>query len=360
MFKTFKKVYISGNIFVFSSLNMKVSVCAPQPKSPQAILYINGARQTLALPIPQFIGEILQTSQVAERDLYPGVPSYDPETGCFDNPFHLHCSFMQSDFNRSYSNETDFPIPILEGRVYFDKEPFSLGVISTTNIPLNITYVYPQVPKRISFEVTRMANDYRKEQLLSIRRIESTKSAEDCLLQEIIEILNGDRYCGSLTSTYVQSIAMSSHHYAKTVREQYKGKWHAFLCKQYDLLHVFKYTADEIERYGLQHTCHANELRICLRKNLDGVIKGDCLRDSKRHFAEIEVHNFLRALLLTCGECDSQFLMKELKNNCPAYSEFTHPSYSVLERVIRQESNKVFEIFQDQVKGTCVRLKRCD
>ena len=337
---------------------MEVTVDAPQPRQPKVYLYINGARQTLELPIPQFIGETLRISQVAERNLHPGTPSYDAETGQLADPMHIHCVFMQTDFHGYFNADAGFPIPILEGRVYLDGEPFSLGILSEINIPKRVSYIYPNSPKRISFEITRMANDRRKERMQAIRQAEMLKSSEQSLFEEVVDILKADKYRGSLASTYVQSLVMNSHHYVQAVHESFNGKWHSFLCSREDVLYLFKYSADDISNYSLQHTCHANELRVGLKKNMNSIIEGDRHRDTARHCAEKEVHNFLRTLLLTCGECDSQFLMKQLEDNCPAYMEFTHPSYNVLERVIRMNSDRIFDVIDDPIRGTVISIKR--
>ena len=339
---------------------MEVTIKAPQRDSPKAYLYINGARQTLELPIPQFIGETLRISQIAERNLYPGIPSYDPETGRLNTPLHVHCVFMQTDFLKTYSIEAGFPVPVLEGRVYLDDEPFSLGIVTEVNEPQSVSYVHHCFPKRISFEMTRMASDHRKARIYALKQAQLLKSPKQSLLEEIVDILEADKYRGSLASTYVQSLVMNSHHYAETVHNMHCGKWHSFLCSKtsQSVLHLFKYSKEEIERYDIGHTCHPNEQRICLKKHVNLLLEGDRKRNTIRHKAEIDVYDFLKSLLLSCGECDSQFLMKQLEDHCPSYMEFTHPSYNVLERVIRMNSDRIFDVYEDSLRGTVVSLKK--
>uniref|UniRef100_A0A7S4UMX8 Uncharacterized protein n=1 Tax=Paramoeba aestuarina TaxID=180227 RepID=A0A7S4UMX8_9EUKA len=339
---------------------MEVTIKAPQRDAPKAYLYINGARQTLELPIPQFIGETLRVSQVAERNLYPGIPSYDVETGKLASPLYIHCIFMQTDFMQTYDNQAGFPVPVLEGRVYIDSEPFSLGIVSTVNDPQKVSYVYPCFPRRICFEITRMASDHRKAQLHALKVAQSNKSSVQSLIDEIVEILEADKHLGSLASTYVQSLVLNSHHYGEAVHKLFGGKWHSFLCSKasQEALHLFKYSKDEINLHGLGHTCHPNEQRVCLKRNLKYYIDGDKRRNNIRHKAESKVYDFLKNLLLSCGECDSQFLMRQLEDHCPSYMEFIHPSYNVLERVIRMNSDRIFDVRDDPIRGKVVSLKK--
>ena len=327
------------------------------PTSPHAVLYVNAARQILKVRIPHCIGETMNTTQVAERDLFLKVPDYDMASGQLATPLSLHCVFLIADYGNYYSTDGRTS-PILEARLIIDSEAYALGVLSKANTLHKLSYMHAKYPEHITFEITRIAKDTRKVEIEARRVARSLKTDEECLVQEVAEVFKNEKYHGSLPSTYVQSLVLISYHYPLTVPKLYDGKWHGFLSAHKQMFHLFKYSAEEIKRYNITHTCHANELRLALREHLHIMIEEDRRRDYTRHAAETQVHDFLRGVIDRHGECDSQFIMKELELHCPAYQEFVHPSFNMFERVIRAHQDKFFDVYDDPVRGTVVSLKK--
>ena len=336
---------------------MTIQLSCPAPTPPCVILFVNAARQRLEVRIPQYIGETLRTTQVVESDFSLTPPQYDPVSGELETPLSVHCVLMLADYGNIYEEKKGCPVPILEARMILDSEPYALGTLSAVNAPQRVSYLHPEYPRYIAFEVTRIATDYLRETNVTERTMQVQETDEQKLVEEVVEVLETDAYRGSLSSTYVQSLVLNSSHYAPTIANIYRGKWHTFLSV-HDIFHLFKYTSEEVLHYGLMHTCHGNELRVALCRDIPIMIVEDQRRDLIRHHAECEVHDFLHQLLRTYGECDSQFLMKQLENNCGAYKNFSHPSYNVLERVVRMNIDKLFEIHEDSVRGTMISLKK--
>jgi hypothetical protein len=242
-----------------------------------------------------------------------------------------------------------------EGKVIIDgTHEYNLGVLESANTPHMSNHVYETYPTTFTFEISEPSAPVAAP----AEPEEPQRPPEEQLLEEVIDVLESDSYKGSLPSTFVQSLVMNSPNYTQTVTGQYQGKWHAFLTAHVEIFHVFKYSSEEVRRSSMGHTCHANELRVALMKNKDFVLAEDIRRERLRCAAEQEVFEFLKALLHENGECDSQFLMKELEDHCPAYAEFTHPSYNVLERIVRMNDGTLFDVTQDEKQGTVVSLRK--
>eukprot|EP00760_Papus_ankaliazontas_P025622 PhM_4_TR2821/c1_g1_i1/m.33146 len=324
-------------------MHARTAANAAQNAAPFVTCIINGMQQ-LVCPTPDSENTVHTASARAESHMNLRTPMYDLNTR-EQLLFQMNCMFL---------NNGDLEGPV-RGRLILDGTPFDLGLIREAHTPVVANYLVGRYPREFVLEVRKAVTeeDFKPATVKSAEYPDVEKK----LVDDVYDVLASDKYRGSLPSTFVQSLVMHSPVYTEVLMEKYRGKWHQFLAVHDDLFNVFKYSADEIRNYNFIHTCHANELRIALHSDRETMLSEDMRRERRRHHCEVAVFEFLHNLLLRHGECDSQFLMRELEANCPEYQDFMHPSFQMLERIVRQNEEGTFQIRDDPKRGAFISLK---
>jgi hypothetical protein len=314
----------------------------PREDEPCCCLVINGI-QLIRCPMPTLERKQTYITHLADRYLMQTTPCYDQKTGRQLNPLYLNFLYVRSHVDPN----CNYPVYC---RAFLDKEQYNLGRLRYADKPGFFNSITAHYPDRITFEVTLLT-----EPEAPPPPPPPPRSPEQKFVDEIHKCIKNDKYKGSLPSTYVQSLVSHSIHYGVLTEPPHNGKWHDFLNAHKDLFHVFKYTAQDIQRNGMTNTCHANEYRVGLQVNRETMLEEDMRRERIRTAAEKEVFDFLYNLLATHGVCDAQFLMKSLEDGCPAYTrEFLHPSYAVLERIVRMNENILWTVREEGPRGLVI------